>query len=199
MDSLAPNLFVKDIRATIEFYKLLGFNLIMSVPGEGEGEPAGKGELVWAMVTNGNVTFMFQTCQSLGNDLPQISRQDGGSLLFYIKIQNIRTFFSSIQDKVPIVKGLEKTFYGATEFSITDPNNLFDLIQFIRAQLFLFHQIDLPVDHHHLSGRQHLRFIVGIGMIRLRHPQAAFQQVHFLARPLTNGVYPKTRPQRLYP
>lgn len=117
MDSLSPNLFVKDIRATIEFYKLLGFNLIMSVPGDGEGE------LVWAMVTNGNVTFMFQTFQSLGDTLPQISRQDGGSLLFYIKIQEIRTFFSSIQDKVPIAKGLEKTFYGATEFSITDPNN----------------------------------------------------------------------------
>jgi uncharacterized glyoxalase superfamily protein PhnB len=123
MDSLSPNLFVKDIRATIEFYKLLGFNLIMSVPGEGEGEPAGEGELVWAMVTNGNVTFMFQTFQSLGDTLPQISRQDGGSLLFYIRIQEIRTFFSSIQDKVPIAKGLEKTFYGATEFSITDPNN----------------------------------------------------------------------------
>jgi uncharacterized glyoxalase superfamily protein PhnB len=123
MVSLAPNLFVKNIRTTIEFYKLLGFNLIMSVPGEGEGAAAGKGELIWAMVTNGNVTFMFQTFQSLGDDLPQISRQDGGSLLFYIRIQEIRTFFSSIRDMVPIVKGLEKTFYGATEFSITDPNN----------------------------------------------------------------------------
>jgi uncharacterized glyoxalase superfamily protein PhnB len=117
MDSLSPNLFVKDIRASIEFYKLLGFHLIMSVPGDGEGE------LVWAMVTGGNVTFMFQTFQSLGDTLPQISRQDGGSLLFYIRIQQIRTFFDSLQGKVPIVKGLEKTFYGATEFSITDPNN----------------------------------------------------------------------------
>ena len=117
MDSLSPNLFVKDIRATIEFYKLLGFNLIMSVPGDGEGE------LVWAMVTSGNVAFMFQTFQSLGDTLPQISRKDGGSLLFYIKIQQIRTFFGSLQGKVPIVKGLEKTFYGATEFVIADPNN----------------------------------------------------------------------------
>ena|ERR1700722_2700665 len=117
MDSLAPNLFVRDIRATIEFYKLLGFNLVMSVPA------ADEGDLDWAMVSSGNVTFMFQTFKSLGDTLPMISRQDGGSLLFYIRIGKIRSFFESIQDKVTVVHGLQKTFYGATEFSITDPNN----------------------------------------------------------------------------
>jgi uncharacterized glyoxalase superfamily protein PhnB len=117
MDSLSPNLFVKDIRATIEFYKGLGFNLVMSVPAESDDN------LVWAMVTSGSVTFMFQTFQSIGDTLPMISRQDGGSLLFYIRIKSIRTFFDSIKDKVSVVHGLQKTFYGATEFSITDPNN----------------------------------------------------------------------------
>ena len=117
MDSLSPNLFVKDIRATIEFYKHLGFNLVMSVPAEADGN------LDWAMVTSGNVTFMFQTFQSLSDTLPMISRQDGGSLLFYIRIRKIRSFFDSIKDKVNVVHGLQKTFYGATEFSITDPNN----------------------------------------------------------------------------
>ena len=117
MDSLAPNLFVRDIRATIEFYKLLGFNLVMSVPA------ADEGDLDWAMVSSGNVTFMFQTFKSLGDTLPMISRQDGGSLLFYIRIGKIRSFFESIQDKVTVVHGLQKTFYGATEFFITDPNN----------------------------------------------------------------------------
>jgi uncharacterized glyoxalase superfamily protein PhnB len=117
MDSLAPNLFVRDIRATIEFYKLLGFNLVMSVPAEADGN------LDWAMVSSGNVSFMFQTFQSLGDTLPMISRQDGGSLLFYIRIRKIRSFFDAIQGKVNLVHGLQKTFYGATEFSITDPNN----------------------------------------------------------------------------
>jgi uncharacterized glyoxalase superfamily protein PhnB len=117
MDSLSPNLFVSDIRATIEFYKSLGFNLVMSVPADSDDN------LVWAMVTSGNVTFMFQTFQSLGDTLPMISRQNGGSLLFYIRIKSIRSFFESIKDKVNVVHGLQKTFYGATEFSITDPNN----------------------------------------------------------------------------
>jgi uncharacterized glyoxalase superfamily protein PhnB len=117
MESIAPNLFVSDIRATIEFYRILGFNLVMSVPAETDGN------LDWAMVTSGNVTFMFQTFQSLADTLPMISRQDGGSLLFYIRIREIRSFFESIKDKVTVVHGLQKTFYGATEFSITDPNN----------------------------------------------------------------------------
>lgn len=131
MDSLSPNLFVKDIRATIGFYKTLGFNLIMSVPATSNSTPETSGsassdnnaDLVWAMVSSGKVTFMFQTFQSLGDTLPMVSRQDGGSLLFYIKIQNIRSFFDSIKDNVTVVHGLQKTFYGATEFSITDPNN----------------------------------------------------------------------------
>ena len=117
MESLSPNLFVKDIRATLDFYKLLGFSLTMSVPGENEDD------LVWAMVTNGKVTFMFQSFKSIGDTLPQIKRQEGGPLLFYIKVQRIREFFDSIREKTTLVHGLQKTFYGATEFSIIDIND----------------------------------------------------------------------------
>ena len=89
----------------------------MSVPQQGEGD------LVWAMMTNGSVTIMFQTFTSLGDTLPTISRQDDGSLLFYIRLPRIRDFFARIKDKVNIVQDLQKTFYGATEFPITDNNN----------------------------------------------------------------------------
>jgi uncharacterized glyoxalase superfamily protein PhnB len=115
MNSLSPNLFVKDIAQTIDFYKQLGFQLVMTVPAEGE-------DLVWAMMTNGSVTFMFQTFTSLSDDLPEISRNDGGSLLFYINTTGILAFFEEIKDKVTVLKGVEKTFYGATEFSIVDNN-----------------------------------------------------------------------------
>ena len=117
MESLSPNLFVKDIRATLDLYQLLGFTLTMSVPSDTQGE------LDWAMVTNGKVTFMFQTYKSLGDALPSVSRTEGGALLFYIKVVGIRAFFENIRDKVDVVHGLQKTFYGATEFSITDNNN----------------------------------------------------------------------------
>lgn len=107
MTSLSPNIFVTDINKTIEFYKQLGFITIATVPEEGN--------YVWAMVKCGDVTFMFQTYESLGDSLPEIHRTDGGSLLFYINVKGIRVFFEKLKDKVTIVKGLEKMFYGATE------------------------------------------------------------------------------------
>ncbi len=114
MESISPNIFVKDIKATIEYYKHLGFEVVMTVPDEGD--------LVWAMMSCGNVSFMFQSFESLGSELPEISRQDGGSLLLYIQIKEIRQYHDRIMDKVNVIKGLEKTFYGATEFAIQDLN-----------------------------------------------------------------------------
>ncbi|MBS1522190.1 MAG: VOC family protein [Bacteroidetes bacterium] len=116
MESLSPNIFVSNMPETIAFYKMLGFNVTMSVPENGD-------DLVWAMMVNGSVTIMFQTYESLGESLPQIQRKDGGSLLLYINLKNIREFFESIKDKVKVLAGLDVTFYGATEFSILDNNN----------------------------------------------------------------------------
>ena len=114
MESLSPNIFVKNINATIEFYKQLGFVVTTSVPE--------TGDLVWVMMACGNVTVMFQTFESLGNDLLEISRSNGGSLLFYIRLKNIRDYYQNLRDKVIVLKELATTFYGATEFSIMDNN-----------------------------------------------------------------------------
>jgi uncharacterized glyoxalase superfamily protein PhnB len=81
-----------------------------------------KGDLVWVMMSCGDVNFMFQTFDSLGSDMPEISIHDGGSLLLYIQAKEIRQYYNRIRGKVNILKGLEKTFYGATEFSIRDIN-----------------------------------------------------------------------------
>ena len=116
METLAPNIFTRNIQETVAIYTLLGFKVAMSVPEQGD-------KLVWVMMVNGGVTVMFQTFDSLEEELPEISRNDGGSLLLYINLKNIREFFESIKDKVKVLKGLEKTFYGATEFSILDNNN----------------------------------------------------------------------------
>lgn len=114
MESLAPNIFVKDMNATMAFYKQLGFETIMTVPE--------KGDYDWVMMMKEGVTFMFQTFKSLGDVLPEIIRKDGGSLLFYIKLKGIRAFHDKIKNKAKVIVELNKTFYGATEFSIVDNN-----------------------------------------------------------------------------
>lgn len=115
MESISPNIFTNDMKATVAFYQILGFTKTMSVPEEGE-------DLIWAAMTDGKVTMMFQSFESLGEELPEISRAKGGSLLLYIDVKNIGEFFEEISAKVTVLKGLEKTFYGATEFSILDNN-----------------------------------------------------------------------------
>ena len=115
MESVSPNIYVKDINATIDFYKQLGFEVTATVPE--------TGPFIFAMMVCGKVTFMFQTFESLANELPDVSRQAGGSLLLYIQTKEIRKFYERIKDKVKVIKGLETTFYGATEFSILDNNS----------------------------------------------------------------------------
>jgi uncharacterized glyoxalase superfamily protein PhnB len=115
MESLSPNIYVHDMNATIAFYQILGFSPVMTVPENGENP-------VWAMMKNGNVSLMFESFKNIEGRLPEISRTDGGSLLLYINVKDIKRFFESIKDKVTVLSGLEKTFYGATEFVIKDYN-----------------------------------------------------------------------------
>jgi len=115
METISPNIYVRNIQQTIDLYKIMGFEIVTTVPE--------KGDPIFVMMRCGGVTFMFQTFESIGDTLPLVSRIDGGSLLLYINVKNIRALFEKIKDKVPVVQGLEKTFYGATEFSVKDNNN----------------------------------------------------------------------------
>ncbi|MBS1542192.1 MAG: glyoxalase [Bacteroidetes bacterium] len=115
MESLTPNIFVREINKTIDYYQQLGFSVSARVPENGVP--------VWVMMNCGDVNIMFQTFQSVEGTLPVVSRVDGGSLLLYIKMKGTRVFYNRIKDHVDILSGLEKTFYGATEFSIRDLNN----------------------------------------------------------------------------
>lgn len=49
MDSISPNIFVRDINETIKFYSLLGFKAAVKVPEQGDR----------VMMTCGNISFMF--------------------------------------------------------------------------------------------------------------------------------------------
>lgn len=113
MQSITPNLFVRDIHQSIAFYEKLGFSKMMTVPEEAPYN--------WAMLGSGQATIMLQTLESLGKELPEIQRdKTGGSLLLYIKRDEVTQYYETLKGKVTVLKGLEKTFYGATEFTIID-------------------------------------------------------------------------------
>ncbi len=115
MQTVSPNIYVNDIGKTIEFYETVGFNVVTTVGDEDDP--------VFALMRSGDVSFMFQTFKSIGDTLPVVSRTNGGSLLLYVNMKGIRDYYEKIKDKVTVLHGLEKTFYGATEFSIADNNH----------------------------------------------------------------------------
>jgi uncharacterized glyoxalase superfamily protein PhnB len=115
MESVSPNIYVSNLSTTVEFYKKLGFEVVATVPDNGDP--------IFVMMVCGGVTFMFQTFASIENTLPVIRRADGGSLLLYVKMKGVRAFYEKIKGQVTVLHALDKTFYGATEFSIEDNNH----------------------------------------------------------------------------
>ncbi|HET7641262.1 MAG TPA: VOC family protein [Ktedonobacteraceae bacterium] len=116
LKKLTPNLMVEDVNRTVAFYQeVLGFELLTSVPEEGQ--------LAWAMLKRGGVELMFQTRGSLTEELPSLGGKDiGGTFNLYIDVEDIQGLYAAIRDKVTVVANMHTTFYGANEIAIEDCN-----------------------------------------------------------------------------
>ena len=114
--SFSPNLMVKNVNKSIEFYcNILGFSLIQTVPENGEPD--------WGMIEKDGLFIMFQKEESIKQEYPELNSQNsGGALTFYIKISNIKEFYDKVSIQTDISHEMHKTFYGADEFAITDPD-----------------------------------------------------------------------------
>jgi uncharacterized glyoxalase superfamily protein PhnB len=107
---------VEDVNQTIDYYRdIFGATLINTVPETGVYD--------WAMVTVGNVSLMFQSRESFSKEWPEFSdKRTGGTFGFYIQVNQIRDMYEKIKDRVHIIHGIAKAFYGATEFTMVDLN-----------------------------------------------------------------------------
>ncbi len=116
LESLTPNLMVKSVNKTIEYYiNQLGFDLIDTNPK--------VGEYAWGFIRLGDVRLMFQEENSMKEEFKELNKSDiGGGLTFYIRVKNINDYYNSIKDKVKVIKPINKTFYGTNEFAIMDLN-----------------------------------------------------------------------------
>jgi uncharacterized glyoxalase superfamily protein PhnB len=116
LKSLTPNLMVPDVNQSLNFYtNLLGFEVLQSVPD--------SGILQWAFIQSGDVRLMLQKETSIKEEYPELEKHTGGgALTFYIHAEALEGWYEKLKDKVNVIKPLHKTFYGANEFSITDPD-----------------------------------------------------------------------------
>jgi uncharacterized glyoxalase superfamily protein PhnB len=110
--SVTPVLVVKDVQATLKYYKK-HFSFLS------QGEIPGHNKSDWAVIYDSAVIFMLQSLSSFGRrDWPP-----SGGATFYVTVRNIRAIYAKLEKtKTKIIEPLILKSYGATEFSIEDCN-----------------------------------------------------------------------------
>ena len=117
---------VKDVAKTVHYYvENFGFNLVMAVSKDKSSIGAelveGK-EYMWANVMHGDVGFMFQSLDSIKEDVGDFFDDLGASATFYIELEDVDAFFEKVKESVDILKPISDTWYGAREFYARDIN-----------------------------------------------------------------------------
>ena len=126
-ERLVPNMMVQDVQNTVKFYRdLLGFTFVMAVPKGEQGvcmEMPQDKTLIYALVKSDNIEIMFQTKESLSEDILAFKGTNiGASVSFYFYVDNISALYDGLKEKVEVVKPLHNTWYGMREFYIKDCN-----------------------------------------------------------------------------
>jgi uncharacterized glyoxalase superfamily protein PhnB len=100
---------VPDVRATVEWYKSIGFEVI--------GTNEEDGEMNWEKLRFGNSVVMF-------NAGGKASAEGRREVDLYITVENIDALFERLKNQVEIVEEPHDTFYGMREFILHDCNRL---------------------------------------------------------------------------
>jgi uncharacterized glyoxalase superfamily protein PhnB len=113
---LMPNLMVKNVDKTVEFYtNVLGFSVLQTVP---ENAP-----FVFAIVNANGVLISFQEEKSIKEEYPQLNEfPQGGCLTLYIHVIDVKELFEKVNGKTKIAKEMHDTPHGSKDFAVEDCN-----------------------------------------------------------------------------
>jgi uncharacterized glyoxalase superfamily protein PhnB len=100
---------VSDVRATMEWYASIGFQIVRHHEDDGQAS--------WALLSFGNGELML----SAGGKPSAEHRRE---VDLYVHCEDLAGLYSRLQDKVEVVEAPHDTFYGMREFIIRDLNRL---------------------------------------------------------------------------
>ena len=103
--TVTPMIHVPDIRATVEWYKSIGFT-VLSTDDE-------FGELHWALLSFGDGHVMF-------NAGGRSSAEERREVDLYVETENVDDLFRRLKGRVAVREEPDDTFYGMREFIIRD-------------------------------------------------------------------------------
>jgi lactoylglutathione lyase len=113
---LTPNLFVKDVEASMKFYQdVLGFQKTMTVP---DAAP-----YVFGAVTSGAVEIFFNDVKAVAKENPSLASENiGGTMTMYIEVEGIEDVLKAVEKAgAKVTMPLTTQFYGMREFGFVDP------------------------------------------------------------------------------
>jgi len=114
---MTPNLMVENVDETIAFYQgILGFSMMDSASSD-------KGEVKWAFIQKDEVQLMLQEKENLIEEYPILSTAKlQPSLSLYMMVDDFDQLYEDVKSKHAILKDINVTSYGLTEFAIADNN-----------------------------------------------------------------------------
>jgi len=113
---LTPNLVVRDVAASMEFYRsVLGFQTAITVPDQPP--------YVFGSVTAGGVEIFFNDQKVVAADYPALGAKPiGGSLTLFMEVEGIEEILAAVKKSgSKITMQLKEQFYGMREFAFEDP------------------------------------------------------------------------------
>ena len=105
---VVPMIHVPDVRATVDWYRGIGFTVNNTYDDGGEG-------LSFAILSFGSSQVMF-------NEGGRSSTYDRREVDLYVYAEDVDDLYRRLNDRVEVVEGLHDTFYGMREFIIRDLN-----------------------------------------------------------------------------
>jgi len=111
---LTPNLIVRNVEASLKFYReVLGLEKAISVPEESP--------YVFASVANGSVEIFFNDQKTVAAEYPKLAAMIGGSLTLYMEVDSLQAVFDRVQKAgAKISMPVTDQFYGMKEFAFED-------------------------------------------------------------------------------
>src|SRR4030081_1092846 len=112
---LTPNLVVRNVEASIKFYReILGLEPAMTVP---------ESPFIFAAVSNESVEIFFNDQKTVVAEFPKLAATIGGSLTLYMEVDSLQSVLDQVQRAgAKISMPVTDQFYGMKEFGFEDPD-----------------------------------------------------------------------------
>jgi uncharacterized glyoxalase superfamily protein PhnB len=111
---LTPNLIVRDVAASLKFYRdVLGLETGMTVP---EQAP-----FVFASATNNAIEIFFNDQKIVAAEYPKLAATIGASMTLYMEVDSLQDVLGRVKKAgAKISMPVTEQFYGMKEFAFED-------------------------------------------------------------------------------